>query len=211
MEKVDYKKRFPDLYAPKRAPAEIWVPELNFIMVDGRGNPNEAGGEYERALDLLYALCYTIKMSKLGQSVPEGYFEYVVPPLEGLWSMDDGPGVDYSRKEAFCWTAMIRQPEFVTEAVFAWACCQVSEKKQLDISKARLQRWTEGRCVQCMHLGSYDDEPATLKTLHQFAQEHGWTLEYTAQRRHHEIYLSDPRRVPPERLKTVLRLPIQEG
>lgn len=209
MDKVDYKKIDKILYQPKKTPALVTVPPMTFIMVEGQGDPNEAEGAYQQAVGLLYALSYTIKMSKMGQNKPAGYFEYVVPPLEGLWWMEGIEGVDYAQKERFRWIAMIRQPEFVDEALFAWACQETAKKKGMDTSLARLTQLDEGLCIQCMHHGVYDDEPATVAMLHDFAAQQGLTLDYET-RRHHEIYLSDPRKCDPAKLKTVLRLPVKK-
>lgn len=205
----DFMREQKNLYQPGTAPALVDVPEMTFLAVDGRGNPNETEGAYAAAITLLYALSYTIKMSpKSGRTIP-GYFEYRVPPLEGLWRMADGePGVDYARKEDFCWTSLLRQPEFVDEAVFAWAAAEVRRKKGLDASAARLLRLREGLCVQCMHIGSYDDEPASVARLDRWAAENGYRNDLCAGRRHHEIYLGDPRKTAPEKRKTVLRHPV---
>jgi len=181
---------------------------MTFIMVDGKGNPNDSDGEYPAAVELLYGLSYTIKMNKKGESRPQGYFEYVVPPLEGLWSLDEG--VDFKNKEKFLWTSMIRQPEFVTAEVFAGACRMVEEKKKLDTSKARLEIFSEGLCVQCMHIGPFDEEPLTLESMDQFIRENGLTPDLTT-RRHHEIYLSDPRKTDPGKMKTILRIPVKKA
>ena len=151
MSKLDYKTAYKELYAPKTTPSVVDVAPMAFIMVDGRGNPNDEGGEFQRAVELLYALTYTIKMSPKNGSAPEGYFEYVVPPLEGLWWMDDPQNADFQHKDKYCWTAMIRQPEFVTAAVFNWAVQEVRRKKRMDTGIARLEGFTEGLCVQCMH------------------------------------------------------------
>lgn len=209
MEKLDYKKAQRSLYLPGRSPSLIEVPALPFIMVDGAGDPNAEGGAYQQALSLLYALSFTIKMSRLEKEAPAGYFDYVVPPLEGLWRQAGGGPVDYARKEDFLWTAMIRQPDFVTPLVFAWACERIASKKGLDPSPARLEIYHEGLCVQCMHWGPYDEEPATLDRLAAFMAAQGLTPDDSPTRRHHEIYLSDPRRTQPQRLKTVLRLPVK--
>lgn len=212
--KLDYKKSFKELYAPKDKPALIDVPEMSFIMVDGKGNPNQEGGEYQAAVELIYALSYTIKMSKMGDSKPKGYFEYVVPPLEGLWWLNDGKK-DFSNKDKFCWTSMIRQPEFVNEEIFEWACSEVKKKKpHLDISKARFQKFTEGLCVQMMHIGSYDEEPKTIKEIEKYIESNNLKDVISSVRddgtirRHHEIYLSDPRKTASEKMKTILRHPV---
>lgn len=206
----DFKKEYKDLYMPKNVPSLIKVPPITFIAVDGIGNPNQEGGEYQQAMALLYGLSFTIKMSKMGDSTPEGYFEYVVPPLEGLWWMADGTaGVDYNNKAGFQWISMIRQPEFVTQSVFDWACSQVREKKGLDTSKARLMTYNEGLCVQIMHRGSYDDEPASVERIEAFINENGYKNDISILRHHHEIYLSDPRRCAPEKLRTIIRVPVR--
>ena len=210
-DKLDYKKEYKDLYMPKKSPSKIVVPPMAFITISGKGDPNEEGGAYQKALQILYALTYMIKMSKMGKNMPQGYFEYVVPPLEGLWWMADGyPGVDYGRKNEFAWISMIRQPEFVTPQVFSWACDEVRQKKELDPTAARLETLDEGLCVQCMHLGPYDEEPATVAKLENYIQEKGLINNIGPERHHHEIYLSDPRKGDPAKRKTVLRIPVKE-
>lgn len=209
--KLDFKKEYKDLYAPAKKPTLIRVPEMTFLMVNGRGNPNDESGEYQHAAGLLYALSYTIKMSPKNGNSPQGYFDYVVPPLEGLWWLGDGSEPDFRQKEKFCWTSMIRQPEFVTEEVFQWAVSQVRQKKpELDSSLARLERLNEGLCVQCMHMGPYDNEPETVERMKAFAENEGLLIDVSDVRRHHEIYLGDPRRVKAENLKTVLRIPVRK-
>lgn len=191
---------------------KVTVPSMHFIMVNGTGDPNVPAGSYQNAVGLLYALSYTIKMSRMGKNIPKGYFDYVVPPLEGLWWMADGfTGVDYARKTDFCWTSMIRQPEFVTPDVFEWACNEARRKKGVDPSTARLERFEEGLCVQCLHLGPYDEEPATVAKLERFLEQNGLINDIGDHRRHHEIYLSDPRKVDPAKRRTVLRIPVREG
>lgn len=216
MEKVDFRKRYKDLYLPKREPGFLTIPPMNFIMVDGKGNPNDEGGEYKKAVELLYALSYTIKMSKMNTAVPVGYYDYVVPPLEGLWWLNDNTHSDFKQKEKYCWTSMIRQPEFVTTKVIDWALSEVAKKKpDLDVTKARLQTLSEGLCVQMMHFGPYDDEPASLKIMDDFINQQGLAIDIGTVlddgtiRRHHEIYLGDPRKTTPEKLKTVLRTPVR--
>lgn len=211
MEKVDYKKKFKELYLPKTVPAEVKVPAIKYIMIDGRGNPNEEDGEYSKAVEILYALSYTIKMSKMGSRDIDGYFDYVVPPLEGLWWMDDIDGVDYGRKEEFCWTSMIRQPEFVTDEVFKWACNEVRKKKGLDTDIARLETYNEGLCVQCMHIGEFDNEPETVSKIDDYINKNGLKNSIDTTRKHHEIYLSDPRKCNRTRMKTVLRIPVKKN
>ncbi len=210
MDKIDYKKEYKDLYLPKTTPMIINVPPINFIMVDGKGNPNREDGEYSRAVGMLYALSFTIKMSKMGANKPDGYFEYVVPPLEGQWWMAYGrEGVDYLKKDKFCWISMIRQPEFVTDEVFKRACEEVEKKKHIDTSKARLEVFREGLCVQCMHMGPFDDEPKTLAKIEQFISENKLINDIDNLRRHHEIYLSDPRKGDIKKMKTVIRVPVK--
>lgn len=213
--KLDYKKKFKDLYMPKTKPTLIDVQAINFIMIDGKGDPNEENGEYSKAVELLYSLSYTIKMSKKGQNKIEGYFEYVVPPLEGLWWCDDCK-IEFFDKSKFHWTSMIRQPEFVTAEVFKWACSEVSRKKpQLDVSKARFQVLKEGICVQMMHIGPFDNEPETVNQIEAYIKNNNLknaistVSENGRIRRHHEIYLSDPRKTKQENLKTVLRVPAE--
>ena len=210
---LDFKKAYPDLYLPKAKPALIDVPAMTFIAVDGEGDPNEEDGSFSRAVDLLYGLSYTIKMSKMGGRAPDGYYEYVVPPLEGLWRTKSGaPGeLDLLHKDEFVFTAMIRQPEFVTQAVFDAAGETVLKKKGLDPAGARLMSYAEGLSVQCMHLGPYDAEPATMARMYAFIEENGLAADYSDARRHHEIYLGDPRKTAPEKLRTVLRIPVRRA
>lgn len=205
----DYKKEYKEFYIPKNKPMIVDIPEMKFIAVRGKGDPNEEGGEYKAAIGLLYGIAFTIKMSKMGSHKIDGYFDYVVPPLEGFWWQEDTVGVDYSRKEDFCWISMIRVPDFVTEEEFNWAIEEAGRKKQQDFSKVEFMTIREGLCVQCMHIGSYDDEPATVAIMDQFIRENGYVTDFSKERRHHEIYLSDARRVPPERLKTVIRHPVK--
>lgn len=216
---MDYKKEYKDLYLPKQTPSIIKVPKMTYIMVDGIGNPNDENGEYANAMALLYGLSFTIKMSKKSGKELEGYFEYVVPPLEGLWWMEDDvfDGLNITDKNKFHWTSMIRQPEFVTPSIFEWALSQLQKKKpELDYSKVRLETFDEGLCAQVMHIGPYDDEPTTIKVLEDFIKQEGYqndicSMATTGQiRRHHEIYLGDPRRTKPENLKTVIRHPIKK-
>ncbi len=212
MEKLDYKKEYKDLYMPKKKPGIIQVPEMTFIQVEGRGNPNTCQS-YKDAMEILYGLSYGIKMSRMSGEQPEGYFEYVVPPLEGLWWVDDdqykGKGV--IDKDKFCWFSMIRQPEFVTEEVFEWAKEKLHKKKpQIDFSNTKLVKFQEGLCCQVMHIGPYDDEPATIEKMEQFIIEEGYVQDFEEGRLHHEIYLGDPRKTAPERLKTVIRHPIRK-
>jgi hypothetical protein len=205
---IDFKKIEKDLYQPRTIPSIINVPEMKYIAVDGKGDPNKSL-EYAEAVELLYGLSYAIKMSN------KSILEYVVPPLEGFWSVDDdfrGGGAEINDKSKFIWTMMIRQPDFVTEDILEVAKISLAKKKpNLDISKAKLETITEGLCVQVMHIGSYDDEPATVAALDGFAIENGYVLDINDIRRHHEIYISDPRKVAPEKLKTVIRHPIRKA
>ncbi len=206
----DYKKEYKEYYMPKNKPSIVEVPTMNFIAVRGHGDPNEEGGEYKQAIELLYGIAYTIKMSKKGSYNIEGYFDYVVPPLEGLWEQEGAEKIDYSHKEKFSWTALIRLPDFVKREDFDWAVKEATEKKKKDFSKVEFFTYNEGICVQCMHLGSYDDEPATIGIMHDFAQENGYAEDIGTERLHHEIYLSDPRKTSPEKLKTVIRVPVSK-
>lgn len=210
MEKLDYKKEYKDLYLPKTKPMLIDVPNMKFIMVEGKGNPNEGNGQYQEALQLLYGLSFTIKMSKMGENKIDGYFEYVVPPLEGLWWNEKNKKVDYHYKEKFQWISMIRQPEFMTEEVFQWAKEELKKKKGVDTSKAEYREWKEGLCVQIMHLGSYDNEPETIRKIEEYIENNHLKndIDGKLKRKHHEIYLSDPRRVAEKNLKTVIRIPV---
>ena len=209
----DYKKEYKDLYLPKTKPGVTQVPEMLFIMVSGAGDPNTSGS-YKNALEILYGLSYAIKMSKMRAAQPKGYFDYVVPPLEGLWWIGSGDndyfdGKTIPDKDKLCWTSMIRQPEFVTQEVFEEAKRALAKKKpNLDLSLAHLAAWREGLCAQIMHIGGYDDEPATIRILVRFIIENGFTNDISESRKHHEIYFSDPRKTAPEKLKPVIRHPI---
>lgn len=205
----DYKKEYKEFYQPPKNPSIIDIPQMDYIAVRGKGDPNLPDGEYKSAIGLLYGIAYTIKMSYMGSHKIDGYFPYVVPPLEGLWWQEGGAGIDYSRKENFQWISMIRLPEFVTEEEFNWAVAEATEKKQTDFSKVEFFPYKEGLCVQCMHIGSYDKEPATFQLMNSFIQKEGYIPDQSGIRKHHEIYLSDPRRTKPERLRTVIRQPIR--
>ena len=209
MEAFNYKKEYKEFYLPPRKPQIVEVPEMNFLAVRGMGNPNEEEGDYKAAIGLLYSIAYTIKMSKMGKHRIEGYFDYVVPPLEGFWWQDGVQGVDYTRKDQFQWISLIRLPEFVTREEFDWAIQEASVKKQMDFSKVEFFTYHEGLCVQCMHIGPYDNEPVTVREMERYAKEQGYELDFSDQRYHHEIYLSDVRKCKPENLKTVIRQPIK--
>ena len=207
----DFKKEYKEFYLPKKQPSIVTVPPMNYIAVRGEGDPNAENGAYKQAIGLLYGIVFTIKMSKMGDHRIEGYFDYVVPPLEGFWWQDGVMGIDYAHKEKFKWISVIRLPDFVTKEDFDWAAAEASRKKKMDFSGAEFFRCEEGMCVQCMHLGAYDDEPATVARMHRFMEEQGYALDITEQRMHHEIYLSDARKVAPEKLKTVIRHPIRKA
>ena len=206
----DYKKEYKEFYMPKNVPAIITVPKMNYIAVRGSGDPNTEDGEYKTAIGLLYAVAFTIKMSKKGNHKIEGYFDYVVPPLEGFWWQDGIEGVDYSRKADFHWISVIRLPDFVSENDFRWVLQEAEEKKKQDFSRVEFLTIEEGLCVQCMHIGSYDDEPSTVQQMHEFMEKEGYELDITDRRLHHEIYLSDVRKVALDKLKTVIRHPIKK-
>ena len=210
MTPFDYKKEYKALYLPKEMPSIVEVPSMQYAAVRGHGDPNEPEGEYGRAVAVLYGISYTIKMSYKGSRKVDGFFEYVVPPLEGFWWMEGGaPGVDYRNKSGFNWISIIRVPEFVTEEVFAWAKEEAQRKKRIDTSLAELITVSEGLCVQCLHIGSYNEEPATVAKMDHYRMEQGYENVISDRRRHHEIYLSDPRKVSPERMKTVIRHPVR--
>ena len=210
MTPFDYKKEYKALYLPKEMPSIVEVPSMQYAAVRGHGDPNEPDGEYGRAVAVLYGISYTIKMSYKGSRKVDGFFEYVVPPLEGFWWREGGaPGVDYRNKSGFNWISIIRVPEFVTEEVFAWAKEEAQRKKGIDTSLAELITVSEGLCVQCLHIGSYNEEPATVAKMDRYLLEQGYENDISDLRRHHEIYLSDPRKVSPERMKTVIRHPVR--
>ena len=206
----DYKKEYKEFYLPPKTPGIVMVPAMDFLAVRGEGDPNQEDGAYKKAIGLLYAVAFTIKMSKKGGHKLEGYFDYVVPPLEGLWWQEGLHGVDYSRKQDFRWISLIRLPGFVTREVFDWAIREATKKKQQDFSPVEFFHWEEGLCVQCMHIGPYDEEPATVAAMQRYAQEQGYEEDFGQDRFHHEIYLSDVRRCKPERLKTVIRHPVRK-
>lgn len=207
----DFKKEYPEFYAPKSTPKIVTVPPMSFAAVRGRGDPNEGGGAYQQAVAVLYAVAYTIRMSYKGSHSIEGFYEYVVPPLEGFWQQDGCLGVDYTRKSAFRWLSVIRLPEFVTAADFAWAVEEAARKKKLDCSSAEFLTLDEGLCVQILHIGPYDDEPASVAKMDAYVRENGYVTDLSDTRLHHEIYLSDPRRSTPEKQRTILRHPIRKA
>lgn len=207
----DFKKEYKEFYMPKNKPGIVTVPRMNYIAVRGYGDPNQEDGEYKQSIGLLYGIAFTIKMSKMGDHRIEGYFDYVVPPLEGFWWQDGVHGIDYAHKDDFQWSSVIRLPDFVTVDDYAWAVGEATRKKKADFSKAEFMTYDEGLCVQCMHIGPYDEEPATVTRMHEYMEGQGYALDITEQRMHHEIYLSDARKVAPEKLKTVIRHPIRKG
>ena len=206
----DFKKEYKEIYMPNDKPAIISVPKMNYIAVRGKGDPNDENGEYKAAIGLLYGIAFTIKMSRKGDHQIEGYFDYVVPPLEGFWWMESKAGIDYAHKEKFHWISVIRLPDFVSEYDFRWAVDEAAKKKKQDFSKVEFLTVEEGLCVQCMHIGSYDDEPATIEIMHDYMEKQGYVLDISDKRLHHEIYLSDARKVATEKLKTVIRHPIRK-
>ena len=206
----DYKKEYKEFYIPGGKPQIVEIPPMNYIAVRGEGNPNDENGAYKQAVGLLYALAYAIKMSpKAGYKI-EGYFDYVVPPLEGFWWLAGADEIDFSHKEKYQWISVIRLPDFVSRKDFEWAVKEVERKKKMDCSKAEFMPVCEGLCLQVMHIGPYDDETATIALMDDFLEKNDYDKDITDERRHHEIYLSDPRRVAPERCKTVIRHPIRK-
>lgn len=206
----DYKKEYKELYMPKNKPEILTVPKMNYIAVRGKGNPNEKGGAYQNAISVLYAVAYTLKMSYKTDYKIEGFFEYVVPPLEGFWWQEDTDGVDYTDKSKFNWISVIRLPDFVSQKDFDWAVETASKKKRLDCLSAEFMSIDEGMCVQMMHLGAFDDEPATVAIMDEHIKQNGYANDMNKDRLHHEIYLSDARKVAPEKWKTVIRHPIKK-
>jgi Uncharacterized conserved protein len=205
----DFKKEYKEFYMPKNKPVIVDVPKANYIAVRGKGDPNEEGGEYKTAIAVLYAIAYTIKMSKMGDHRIDGYYDYVVPPLEGFWWQEGIDGIDYSDKSTFCWISVIRLPEFVTKEEFTWAAKEAAKKKKIDCSKAEFLTIDEGLCVQVMHYGPFDDEPVTVDSMNRFIEENGYESDFSDSRLHHEIYLSDARKVAPEKWRTVIRHPVK--
>lgn len=206
----DYKKEYKEFYLPGKQPQIVEIPEMNFIAVRGKGDPNEEGSAYKESIGLLYGIAFTIKMSKKGSHEIQGYFDYVVPPLEGFWWQEGVKGFDYSRKEDFRWISVIRLPDFVQRADFEWAVSEAQNKKKQDFSKVEFLTIKEGLCVQCMHIGAFDDEPETVALMDRYIRENGYENDFSDLRMHHEIYLSDARRIPPERWRTVIRHPVRK-
>ena len=206
----DFKKEYREFYLPQSKPGIVTVPSMNYISVRGQGDPNLEGGEYKQAIGLLYGIAFTIKMSKLGDHRIDGYFDFVVPPLEGFWWQEGVQGVDYAHKADFRWISVLRLPDFVTQEDVEWAVQEAERKKKTDFSKVKLWSYDEGVCVQCMHIGPYDDEPATVSLMHAYMEQQGYALDITERRLHHEIYLSDARKTAPDKLKTVIRHPIRK-
>lgn len=207
----DYKKEYKEFYMPKNKPTIINVPKTDYIAVKGKGNPNDENGEYKQSIGLLYAIAFTIKMSYKGDYKIDGYFDYVVPPLEGFWWQDNNANIDYAHKEKFNFISLIRLPDFVKKQDFDWAIGEATKKKKTDFSKVEFLTYDEGVCAQCMHIGSYDDEPKTIDNIHEYAKENGYEIDISDTRFHHEIYLSDPRKCEVSKLKTVIRLPIKKA
>ena len=207
----DFKKEYKEYYLPPQKPQIVHIPTMQYVAVRGKGDPNEEGGVYKDAVGVLYAVSYTIKMSKMGDHRINGYFDYVVPPLEGFWWQDGVNGFDYADKSSLNWISAIRLPDFVTQEDFDWAVAEATRKKKIDCSRAELLKITEGECVQIMHIGSYDDEPATVALMDDFLQANHYINDLTPTRLHHEIYLSDPRKTAVDKLKTVIRHPVKKG
>ena len=207
----DYKKEYKEFYMPKNKPSIIKIPKMNYIAVRGKGNTNDENSEYKNSIGLLYSIAFTIKMSYKGTHKIDGYFEYVVPPLEGFWWQEGNKnGIDYKSKNKFNFISIIRLPDFVTEEEFKWAIQEATNKKKQDVSKVEFLSYDEGVCVQCMHIGSYDYEPKTINLMHEYMIKNGYELDITDTRFHHEIYLSDPRRCESSKLRTVVRHPIRK-
>ncbi len=206
----DYKKEYKEFYMPDNKPSIVTVPKMNYIAVRGKGDPNNENGEYKDSIGLLYAISFTLKMSYKGSHKIDGYFEYVVPPLEGFWWQEGSDTIDYANKNGFNFISLIRLPDFVTKADFDWAVQEATSKKKTDFSNVEFLTYDEGVCVQCMHVGSYDDEPNTVARMHEYMKANGYALEITNVRYHHEIYLSDPRKCTAEKLKTVVRHSIRK-
>lgn len=206
----DYKKEYKEFYLPKAVPQLVSLPPMQYLAVRGKGDPNEEGGVYQQAIGLLYGVAYTLKMCRKAGYEIDGYFDYVVPPLEGFWYQEGADGVDFAHKDAFCWISVIRVPDFVTRADFDWAVAEATRKKKQDFSAVEFLTVDEGLCVQMLHIGAYDDEPASVARMDAFLAQNNCVNDFSAARMHHEIYLSDPRKTPPEKRKTVLRHPVRK-
>lgn len=206
----DFKKEYKEFYLPPKKPGIVTVPTMNYVAIRGKGNPNDANGEYKAGIGLLYGIAFTIKMSYKGSHKLKGYFQYVVPPLEGFWWQDGIVGIDYNHKENLNFISAIRLPDFVTREDFDWAAAEAAKKKKTDFSQIEFFSYNEGECVQCMHIGSFDDEPQTIAAMHEYTKQQGYEPDITNTRYHHEIYLSDPRRCEVSKLKTVVRHPIKK-
>lgn len=206
----DFKKEFKEFYQPKSKPEIIEIPSMNFLAVRGKGDPNEESGEYSKALEMIYTISYTLKMSYKGDYKITDFFQYVVPPLEGFWWQEDIKGVDLTDKSKFQWISVIRLPDFITKQDFNWAIEEATKKKKIDLSKVELVSITEGLVVQMLHVGPYDREIDTVKIMEQYMLENGYEYDFDEFRHHHEIYLSDPRKTVPEKLKTIIRHPIRK-
>ena len=206
----DFKKEFKELYAPKTKPSIIDVPKMKFLAVRGKGNPNAEEGEYKQSIELLYPIAYTIRMSYKGDYKIDGYFPFVVPPLEGFWWIDDLKGMDYDRKDELNFVSLIRMPDFVTQKDFEWAIAEATNKKNINFSQVEFLTYEEGLAVQCMHIGPYDDEPKTTKKMTEYASQEGYEIDISNTRYHHEIYISDPRRTESGKMKTIIRHPIRK-
>ncbi len=207
----DFKKEYKEFYLPKERPEIVTVPRANYAAVRGQGDPNAPDGAYQRAIAVLYAVAYTIKMSKKGDHRIDGYYDFVVPPLEGFWWQEGVDGVDYGNKAGFQWYAVIRLPDFVTGADFAWAVAEAGRKKRLDCSGAAFLTVDEGLCVQILHVGPFDDEPRSVALMDEHIRQQGYENDFSATRLHHEIYLSDARKAAPEKWRTVIRHPIRKS
>ncbi len=205
----DFKKEYKEFYMSSTKPTIVTVPSINYIAVRGKGNPNDENSEYKKAIELLYGIAFTIKMSYKGTHKIKGFFEYVVPPLEGFWWQNGIDGIDYNHKEEFNFISVIRLPDFVTKEDFEWAKQEATNKKKKDFSKVEFFNYNEGKCVQCMHIGSYDNEPQTIDKMHEYMKTNGYELDISNKRMHHEIYLSDPRKCDENKIKTIIRHPIK--
>lgn len=206
----DFKKEYKEFYMPKGSPCLVDIPEMNYIAVRGEGDPNEEGGAYRQAIAVLYTIAYTIKMSKMGDYRMDGYFDFVVPPLEGFWWQEGVDGIDYTDKAAFHWISVVRLPDFVSNAAFDWAVREAERKKKLDCSKAEFLTVREGLCAQILHIGPFDDEPASVVRIDEYLRENGYENDFSGSRLHHEIYLTDARKTEPDRWKTVIRHPVRK-